>query len=149
MTVLKTLLCDGTDLRALTGVNVLRLDLYAPGLLRGSNDVIPGQRGQIGAPLVVDAYQFAVAVEVFGATEAVKIANLRALYAAVSGTSGLVALERRLPNVGGTYDAGTAAGQFAGLTDMVDTEAGLQTQLAVQFINLDGAWKTGTSWLVP
>lgn len=154
MTVLRTLLTDGTDLRGLTGVNVLRMDLYAPGIRRDdpSSRVIPGQRGQLSAELPLDAFQFAIAVEVTGTSEANKIVNLRALYSAVNGSSGAIglpALERRLPNVGGTYDSYTARGMFAGLTDMVDTEAGFQTQLNIQLINLDGAWFDGSNWIVP
>lgn len=150
-----TLLVNGTDLQSLVEVTDLS-GLFAPGTRRGSNDVIPGQRGQVGAPKVWDAYSFQIPILIDGGTStdplvrrAQMVANLRTLMTAVSGTNGgLVALTRRLAKVGGGYDTHTCAGEFAGLNSLalLNFDTG---QTDMEFINLDGAWLNGTNWLVP
>lgn len=151
MTALRTLLVAGTDLRSWTGVNLLRADLFAPGTRRGSHDTIAGKQGQLGAEMVYDAYSFAVVLEVTGANEAQTITRFRTIGTAVKGTNGLVTLERRLPNSGGTFDASTAAGQFAGFSDIREISGNTSLTTTLNFVNLDGAWTpdSGTTWLVP
>lgn len=147
-----TLLVDGTDIQSLSGVAVTSLTgLLAPGIRRGSPDVIPGRQGQLGAQLVYDAYPFSIPIIVFGGTgtdlqrRAAMIANLTAAIAAVGGqsTGGLVVLKRRLAKVGGGYDTHTANGQFV---RMNMTEPNFETgQTELQFVNLDGSWWTGST----
>lgn len=146
-----TLLVDGTDLHSLTGVSVVGfMDLYAPGTRRGSNDVIPGARGQVGAELPYEAYTFHIPIQVKGATREAMVANLRAVGTLLAGTNGLVTLERRLAKVGGGYDAYTAAGQVVTAFSInLFNFALARTEL--QFVNLDGAWTpdSGATWVVP
>lgn len=153
-----TLMVDGTDLQSLTGIVVQDLSgLFAPGTRRGSNDVIPGRDGQVGAALPLDAYSFSIPIVVDGGTDpdpvarrAVMVANLRAAVAAVGGqsTGGLVALTRRLGKVGGGYDIHTADGQHVALNtfSLMNFDNG-KTDL--EFINLNGAWLDGSTWIVP
>lgn len=152
-----TLLVDGTDIRSLTGLTVIgQMNLFAPGTRRGSNDVIPGRRGQLGAELPYDAYAFSINILVTDrdgspcGSQAQMIANLAAIGALLAGTNGLVALERRLPKVGGGTDDMTAAGQFT--TGLSLQTLNLRTgQTELQFVNLDGAWTpdSGSTWVVP
>lgn len=151
MTSPKTLIVDGTDLRTLDGVIVTDpnfLSLYAPGTRRGGHDVIPGERGQLGAELPVDAYNFAVGVAVSGTDEADLEQNLHALASACAGTNGLVSLERRMAKVGGGYDTHTASGAFNGFANF-NAPGELDIEVDLQFVNLDGAWYNGTFWQFP
>lgn len=153
-----TLIVDGTDLQSLTGIVAQDLSgLFAPGTRRGSNDVIPGRDGQLGAALPLDAYSFSIPILVDGGTDpdpvarrAVMVANLRAAMAAIWGGSngGLVALSRRLGKVGGGYDTHTCSGQFVTLNSfsLLNFDNG-KTDL--EFINLNGAWLDGSTWIVP
>lgn len=147
MTLVDTLLVNGVDVQSLAGITVTRLDLFAPGLRRGSDDVVPGRRGQVGAALVYDAYAFSVEILVSGSTHAEMVANLAAVGAALATSTGLVTLTRRLSTSGGHVDH-TASGRYVGITavELLNTESA-QTEL--QFVQLDGAWNTGTAWLVP
>lgn len=146
-----TLLVGGNDLRTLTGIHIIGdMRLFAPGTRRGSNDVIPGRRGQVGAELPYDSYAFSVSVMVLGATREAMVANLAAVGVILAGTNGLVTLERKMAKVGGGTDDMTAAGQFVTGLDLalLNYQTG-QTEL--QFVNLDGAWTpdSGTTWVVP
>jgi len=143
-----TLLVDGTDIQAIDGVIVNEMELFAPGVRRGSNDVIPGRRGQLGAELAYDAYAFSVMVTIEGPSRVDMIANLRSVAAACAGTNGLVTLTRRLSKSGGGYDTHTAAGQFVqGLgISLLNPQTG-QTEL--QFVNLDGCWFDASAPTVP
>jgi hypothetical protein len=145
-----TLLVNGTDIRTLTGITVVGfMELYAPGTRRGSDDVIPGRQGQLGAQLPYDAYSFSVPIQVAGATREAMIANLMAVGVLLGG-NGLVTLTRKIANLSGGQDTHTASGR-------VDTSfavALLNPSLArtvLQFINLSGAWTpdSGVTWLVP
>ena len=145
-----TLLINGVDVRAQTGIIVkgdLASILYPPGTLRGSNPVVPGARGEIGADLPLAAYQGDVVLRVKGATRAVKTTNLRAFLAVIrsSSLSALCTLERRLDN-GSGYDVSTAHGQIVGDPfTLWNPYVGL---VQVTIKNLDGAWTTdgGTTW---
>lgn len=152
-----TLIVDGADLQALTGITINDLDLLAPGTRRGSDDIIPGRDGQLGAPLPLDAYSFSVPITVDGGTDpglharrATMLATLRAAIADIGGmtTGGLVTLTRRLAKVGGGYDEHTAPGRFvaANTFSLIRWDTG-RTEL--EFVNLAGAWSDGTDWLVP
>ncbi len=159
MSIPDTLLVDGHDLRTLPGIIVESLELFAPGRRRGENDVIPGRPGALGFGGPFEAYAFAVAVTVTPADaggvepatdvgrRVLMLDNLRGLAAALAGAGGLVTLTRRLATATG-YDAHTAAGQYVdGLAvELLNPETG-STEL--QFVNLDGAWWDGTTWLVP
>lgn len=141
MTVPRTLLVNGFDLRAQSGVNITRLDIMAPGTRRGQHDAVPGARGQVGAQRSIDAYTFEVAIEVFGGSEAGMLINLHNLASVCLGTNGLGTLERRLPNAGGTYDAYTANGCFEGFTGIFPEQMNAQSiKCSLQFTNLDGGW---------
>lgn len=145
MSVPNTLLVDGHDLRAMTGIRVYGdMQLYAPGTRRGSDDVIPGRAGQIGAPgLPLDAYAFTVPIFVSGATRGAMVSTLHTLASQLNGVNqdGLVVLTRRLANADDSgYDEYTANGRFvSGLSLQVLNPITGQTEL--QFINLDGLWK--------
>ncbi len=144
-----TLLVDGTDLKALTGITVNSIELYAPGTRRGANDTVPGRRGQLGAPKVWDAYAFSAMITVSGGSGAEMSANLRAAATALAGDGGLVTLTRRLPTATDPfYVDHSAAGEYVGMTAfaLLNPVTG-RTEL--QFLNLDGAWYDGTAWLTP
>lgn len=153
-----TLLVDGVDIQSLDGIVVTDLaGLFAPGRRRGSDDVIGGRDGVVGAALPLDAYSFTIPIRVDGGTNpdpvvrrALMVANLRAAIAAVGGqaTGGLVALTRRLGKVGGGYDTHTTDGRHVGLNSfaLLNFDDG-STDL--EFINLRGAWSDGTDWIVP
>lgn len=156
---------NGHDLMAQPGIVVEHLDgLHSPGTRRGSNDVVPQRRGQIGAPLPLDAYQFAVPIYVLPQYEGVEalpvdtlaqrrtamIRNLWRLARICQGAEGLVALRRRTSNAGG-YVETVANGQFVdGLAiETLNVETG-RTEL--NFVNLDGCWydaEPSTSNIVP
>ena len=145
-----TLIVDGVDVQSLTGITVTRLDLFAPGTRRGSDDVIPGRQGVVRAPKIYDAYAFSVEILVEGATRAEMVANLAAAGAAIGGGSdGDVTLTRRLSTTGGYVDH-NANGEFVGWTaiDLLNPQTGA-TEL--QFLNTSGAWTpdSGVTWLVP
>ena len=150
-----TLLINGTDLRGITGLKIIGdMNLYAPGTRRGSDDVIPGRRGQLAAPgLVLDAYSFTVDVQIQGATRGQRNARLASIGTTLVGTAadGLVTLTRRLANSADTgYDTFTAQGRFvAGLSFAILNPYTGKTQL--QFLNLDGAWlrTSDSTWVVP
>lgn len=141
MSYLKTLLVNGTDLRTLTGIRVLHMDLYSPGVRRGQLDTVPGRMGQLGAALPLDAYNFTVGVIIDGADVETWTANLANL-ASVLGTitDPRVTLERRLPVSGGGYKAMTANGLFAGGINPTMFPGLVSGQTELQFANLDGAW---------
>lgn len=133
-----TLLVDGTDIQALTGVIVTRLELHAPGDRRGENVHTSGRRGAIGVPKVYAEYEFSVGIVVEGTSRADMLANLNAAGAILDGDGGLVTLTRRLSS-GGSYIDHTAAGQFnSGLAIAILNESTGQTELS--FTNLDGCW---------
>lgn len=156
-TDLSTLLFDGTDLRSLTGLSIIgQMNLFAPGTRRGSNDVIPGRQGQLGAELPWDAYAFSINILVTDhdggpcGTQAQMIANLKAIGTLLAGTNGLGTLTRHLPQVGGGTEVMTAAGQF--VSGMSLQTLNLRTgQTELQFVNLSGAWSpdSGSTWSVP
>lgn len=155
-----TLLFAGVDVQGLTGVVVTQIELFAPGSRRGSHDTVPGRRGQVGAELPYDAYNFGVEITVLAENasgveaatlherRALMIANLRGVAAALAGTNGLGTLTRRLAKAGGGYDEHTALGAFSsGLgADLLNVHTG-QTEL--QFTNLDGCWFSSLAPTVP
>jgi hypothetical protein len=146
-----TLLFDGTDLRAISGVIVNSLDgMFAPGTRRGQNDVVPRRRGQVGAQLPYDAYNFEIPITVLAATRHAMLTVLAAVGAALQGTGGLGTLERRLDNGVGGYVSHTAAGQFSAFNS-ISTLNAFTANTVLTFVNLDGAWTpdSGTTWLVP
>jgi len=153
VTYVDTLLIDGTDVAALPGVRRVGFidGLYAPGAVRGDDDVIPGRQGQLGvAGLPLERYLITVPVWVSAVDTATLNTNLAALGLVVRGTGGLVSLTRRLTTSGGHVDH-TAAGRFAtGLTPTGERNR-QAVALDLQFYNLDGAWTSdgGTTWLVP
>jgi hypothetical protein len=156
-----TLIVGSTDLQSLDGIMLGDLSgLFAPGTRRGSNDVIPGLRGHVGAEKVYDAYAFAIPVTIlpqnssgvvpstYAARRALMITNLRALSALLAGTNGLVSLTRRLSKTGGGYDTHTANGEFIahnGFSLLNETTG--RTEL--QFVNLSGAWFDAGAPTVP
>lgn len=151
MTDLSTLLFASTDLKTLDGIIVTDLSgLLAPGVRRGEHDTLPGEDGQLGAELPLDAYNFQIGIVVEGDSFADMYTNLAALGAALRGSNGLGQLERRLDNAGATmagYDAHTANGAFGGInSSLLNLRTG---QLDLTFANLDGAWWTGTEWVWP
>lgn len=165
-----TLIVDGTDLQTLTGVYLDDLAfLLAPGTRRGEQTPIPGEDGaggtdaaQRGAELPIDQYTFTVPIEIRGvdsseAAPATEIgargqflANVKALADAIQGTNGKVILTRRMTNAAGTgYDTDTADGQFVtGLTPDEQITA-VRARFSLQFTNLSGRWKRGSTWIVP
>lgn len=148
MSYLKTLLVNGTDLRTLTGVRVLHMDLYAPGTRRGATETIPGARGQVVGDLPLDGYNFTVGVLLDGADVETWTANLAAVSSLLCSISTpKVTLERRLPHTGGSgYKAMTARGLFAGGLNPTMFPGLVSGQTELQFANLDGAWwDAGTS----
>lgn len=148
MSYLKTLLVNGTDIRSLTGIRVLHMDLRAPGTRRGSTEPIPGVRGQIVGDLPLDAYNFTVGILLNGSDEAVWTENLAAVCAVLCDVSTpKVTLERRLPASGmSPYKAMTARGMFTGGLNPTMFPGLVSGQTELQFANLDGAWwDAGTS----
>lgn len=139
-----TLLLNGSDLRTdFPGVRVVGdMNLFAPGTRRGSDDAIPGRRGQLGNPnLPFDAYQFTVSVIISASTRGELYARLASLANAAVGTNGLVTLTRRLASSDDSTTVDyTAAGRFVSGTSMQlwNPTTG-HTDLV--FINLDGAWR--------
>lgn len=135
-----TLLFAGTDLRAVGGVIVNSLDgMFAPGTRRGQNDVIPGRRGQLGAELPYDAYNFDIPITILAATRHGMLTVLAAVGAALAGTNGLGTLERRLDDGAGGYVSHTAAGQFTSFNSYSTLNA-VSSTTVLSFVNLDGAW---------
>lgn len=148
-----TLFVNGHDLMLQPGIVVEHLDgLHAPGTRRGGNDTVPQRRGQLGAPLPLDAYQFAIPVVILPQYDGVEnlpvatlpqrrtamVRNLWRLARLCQGSEGLVTLRRRLSNAAGHVDT-VANGQFVdGLAaTTLNAETG-RTEL--NFVNLDGCW---------
>lgn len=155
-----TLIIDGQDLQLLTGVAFTDLGfLFAPGQRRGSNDVVPGRRGQIGVPKPLDAFQFSVPVVILptdisgsyadGAQpqRAQAIVNYEALLQACSGTNGMVTMGRRLAT-SSSYIEYTAAGEFVQAANVQWLAQGSRVTAELQFINLDGAWRRNSDGLL-
>lgn len=153
--LVSTLLVDGTDLRGMAGVRVIRdMNLRAPGTRRGQDDVIPGRTGQVAAAgLPLDAYPFTVTIHVSGDTEGQQLDRLFTVAAALSGVNGdgLVTLTRKLVNPANDgYDEYTAAGRFnSGLALALFNPFVGETDL--EFVNLDGRWKRSSDgvWVLP
>lgn len=141
MTYLKTLLVDTADLRTLTGVTVLHMDLDAPWTRRGDDEVIPRRDGDVGVQLPLASYTFTVGVLVKATGGATFAENRAALAATIQGTRGLVALERRYPATGmSPYKAMTASGRFLGALNFTMDPGLLQGVAELQFKNLNGGW---------
>lgn len=140
-----TLLVNGHDLRAMTGVRVEGdMMLFAPGTRRGSDQIIPGADGQQpAAGLPVDAYSFPISVRILGANRGARNAALFAVAAILQGTSNdaLVTLTRRTANASDTgFDEATAPGRFnTGLAMAVLNPFSGKT--VFQFVNLAGFWR--------
>lgn len=150
-TLTDTLLINGVDLQSLTGIVVRDLaGLHAPGTRRGSNDTVPGRRGQLGARLDLDAYAFALPIAVLPVDadgnalsttqerRAAMLSHLQSIVRLTSADEGLVSLTRRFSTPTGNVEH-TARGQLVeGLAaELLNFETG-QTEL--QLINLDGCW---------
>lgn len=148
-----TLFVNGRDLQAQPGIIVEHFDgLHSPGTRRGGNDTVPNRRGQLGAPLPLDAYQFAVPITIVPEYDGVEnlplvtpanrrtamVRNLWRLARNLADGEGLVSLRRRLSNAAG-YVETAANGQFVdGLAvETLNVETG-RTEL--NFVNLDGCW---------
>lgn len=149
MAFLDTLLIDGHDIRAMTGVRVVGfMELFAPGDRRGDPDVIPGKNGELEAPLPRAKYVMSVPIRVLGATRGERNDNLRALAAICEGNQGIVPLWRRIATGSGDdYVQHTTTGQFitgVSLSLLNDTTG--TTEL--QFYNMRGGWWDGSAWIL-
>lgn len=116
-----TALLNGVDVRTQTGckaVGTMSSLLHCPGTLRGSNEPIPGDHGEPGADLPLDAYNGDITLQISGSTADQLYANLAAFMSAIRlGTlSSLCTLERQLPKTGGGVTSMTSpkGGQIAG-----------------------------------
>jgi hypothetical protein len=140
---MRTILIDGHDVRALTGVSVVGYinGWFAPGTRRGSSDVVADADGELGAALPLAAYLLRIPIQVQGATEDAMVTNLLALGALIGGTTtgGLVSLTRRhVPASGPTVDH-TAPGRF--VTGLADAILNPQTgRSELQYYQLKGYW---------
>jgi hypothetical protein len=162
--MLDTLWVDGIDLRSLPGIIVNKTEYFADGEKRGSNETIPGRRGQIGVAKPADAYSFSVSITVLpvaldGTRSATAegrrgqlVANLRALGQRLGGfnSGGQIMLQRRLTTGAGTYQITQAYGEYVKGTalNLINFHTG-KTEL--EFINLDACWynPTGQTVTVP
>jgi hypothetical protein len=146
-----TLLVNSVDVQSFPWLVVESLaGLHSPATRRGSNDVVPQRRGQLGAALDVDAYAFTIPITVLpiDATGDVSadlvtrrstaLANMHQLARLLNADDGLVTLTRRF-TAGTSYVEQTANGQLVdGLAfELLNADTG-RTEL--QFVNLDGCW---------
>lgn len=153
MTLVDTLLVDGTDLASITGLTINDLSgLHAPGTRRGGNLTYPGVDGDVYVEKFYAAYSFDVLVTleplngggVYPSTDTARraqlLANLRDLEGLLN--VGLVTLTRRFAAVGGGYTDHTCNGEYvAGLgINYLNAETG---RTVLQFVNLDGYWSDG------
>lgn len=144
-----TLLVDGVDIQAISGIVVTNLDgLLAPGERKGDNVPIPGRNGVLGVPKDYADYEFSIGIRVEGDTRWEMIATLRTVAAALDGDGGLVTLTRRLADGPGTYVEHSAEGQFNnGLQIALLNAATGDTELS--FTNNDGCWFDDSSPTTP
>src|SRR5206468_12737230 len=97
MSFLDTLLVNGHDVRALTGVTIVgTMELFAPGDFRGDHQELPGRDAAVGVALPRAKYILHVPVRIAGATRGERNDNLRALGPLLRGSTGLVTLKRRI-----------------------------------------------------
>lgn len=155
MAFLDTLLVNGHDLRALPYWEVVgSIDgLRSPLLRRGEHGLIPGRRGRVPTPLVLDYYPITVPGRIYGATRGERNDNLTDLLSLVSGlgASGLVDLERRIAT-GAADDhlAATAPGSSnPGYSwAIINPNTGAT---ALMYYQMTGLWSDdgGTTWTLP
>lgn len=149
-----TLLVDGTDIKALSGVVVNSIDYFAPAKRRGDNDTVPGRQGQIGHSKPLDSFSFSANITVkvtSGATVNLRrvnmVANLRAFMKSCRGDGGQVLLQRVLMTGESSTTTTEALGEFVGANSfsLLNYQTG---KTEVEFINLDGAW-SDTAYTTP
>lgn len=146
------LLINNIPLSSITGIVVENYLFHGPGYRRGSNDTVPGKRGQIGAYKPLDAYSFSIPVGVMGCSatgyfpssvldqRANMLRNLGYAARVLNGNGGIVNLTRKLQSSStGAYVLEECIGEFVQGTafDMFVPEA---ARSELEFINHDGCW---------
>lgn len=153
MSFLDTLFIDGHDIRTLTGLKITGpiKGLWATGERRGDDDPIPARRGELGAELPLAKYVIEIPVRIFGANRGVRNDNLALIGSLIGGQSGngLVTLKRRRAT--GSADdflEHTARGRYiTGLS--MEQVNDLTGRVTLQYWNLSGCWKDGSTVIYP
>lgn len=137
MSLLDTLLINGTDIQSITGLTVEDFSaLHAEGEYRGDNLVLPGRPGAVSYLKVRDAFVMDFPVALAGDTRDDFLGVLDAVRALCP--TNLNALTRRLTNGAGSVDDYCDAEYLAGqAVDLLNSATG---RTVLSFLNLNGEW---------